>query len=72
MAGVRFPSMERGFCLLHNVEAHPGSCTVGMGEGALFPQGYSSRGLKLIIHVHLVLRSRMVELFLHSPYAFMV
>jgi hypothetical protein len=26
-----------------------------------------SRGVKIITHLHLVLRSRMVELYLHSP-----
>jgi hypothetical protein len=37
--------------------------------GAL-PRGWSGRGVKLTSHVHLVPRSRMVELCLHSPICF--
>jgi len=32
-----------------------------------FPWGWSSRGVKLTTHLHLVPSSRMRELFLHSP-----
>jgi hypothetical protein len=35
-------------------------------QGA-FPRGWSSWGVKLTIHLHLVLRSRMAQLYLHSP-----
>jgi hypothetical protein len=33
----------------------------------LFPWGESDRGLKLTAHLHLVPRSKCVELYLHSP-----
>jgi hypothetical protein len=32
-----------------------------------FPWGKSSRGMKLIIQLYLVPRSRMVELYVHPP-----
>jgi hypothetical protein len=38
----------------------------------MFPQEYSSRSVKLTTHIHLLSRLRMVELYLHSPYTFMV
>jgi hypothetical protein len=57
------------FFLLHIVqtvsEAHPASYP--MGYLGLFPWGQSGRGVKLSTHLHLVPRSRMVELNLHSP-----
>jgi hypothetical protein len=37
------------------------------GYRRLFPWGYSAWGVKLTTHLHLVPRSRMVELYLHSP-----
>jgi len=37
-----------------------------------FPGGWSGQGVKLTSHLHLVPRSEYVELFLHSPYDFMV
>jgi hypothetical protein len=37
----------------------------------LFPRVQSGQGVKLPIHLPLVPRSRMMELYLHSPYAFM-
>jgi hypothetical protein len=37
----------------------------------LFPCGKSGQGLKLTTHLHLVPRSRMVELYFHSSNAFM-
>jgi hypothetical protein len=40
-------------------------------DRGLFPRGYSGRGAKLIIHLHQVPRSRMVELCLPSRYFFM-
>jgi hypothetical protein len=30
-------------------------------------RGYSGRGVKLTTHLHLVSRSKIVELYLHSP-----
>jgi hypothetical protein len=38
----------------------------------LLPRGLSSQGVKLPTHFHLETRQRMVELYLHSPYIFMV
>jgi hypothetical protein len=32
--------------------------------------GYTSRSMKLTIHLHLLPRLRMVELYLHSPIRF--
>jgi hypothetical protein len=32
---------------------------------------YSGQGVKVITHINLVPRSRMVELYFHSPYVFM-
>jgi hypothetical protein len=39
-------------------------------DRVLFPRGYSGRGADLIIHLDLVPRSRIVELYLHSRYFF--
>jgi hypothetical protein len=36
-------------------------------EPRTFPWGHSGRGVKLIAILYLVPRSRMVELYLHSP-----
>jgi hypothetical protein len=36
-----------------------------MGTGT-FPRGQSGRGVKLTPHLHLVPRSRMMELYIHS------
>jgi hypothetical protein len=38
-----------------------------MGTGGSFPRGKGGMDVKLITHLHLVLRARMVELYLHSP-----
>jgi hypothetical protein len=35
-------------------------------------QEYSGRDRKLITHLHLVVRTRMVELYLHSLHVFMM
>jgi hypothetical protein len=35
------------------------------GYRGLFPRDYSGRGVKMTTHLHLVQRSRMVELYLH-------
>jgi hypothetical protein len=45
----------------------PTSASYPMGTGADFPRGKAEMGMKLTIHIHLVPRSRMVELYLHSP-----
>jgi hypothetical protein len=37
------------------------------GYRGLYPRGYSGRGMKLTTDLHLVPRSRMVELYLYSP-----
>jgi hypothetical protein len=37
------------------------------GSRGLFPRGLSVRGVMLTTHLHQVPRSRMVELYLHSP-----
>jgi hypothetical protein len=51
--------------LLHSVQtdsgAHPTSYS--MGTGGSFPGG---KVVKLITHLHLLLRSRILELYLHS------
>jgi hypothetical protein len=58
MAGVQFPAKSGDF--VHSVQtgtgAHPTSCPVG-------PRRYSGPGM----NIHLVPRSRIVELCLHSP-----
>jgi hypothetical protein len=66
--GIRFQLEARDFSfLLHNIltdpEAHPTSYP--NGYRGLFPQGLSRRSMKLTIHLHLVPRSRMGELYLH-------
>jgi hypothetical protein len=40
------------------------------GYQGLFSQGQSCRSLKLIIHLHIVPKLRMLELYLHSPLRF--
>jgi hypothetical protein len=62
-AGVRFPAGAKDFSLLHIVQTGSGARpyptgTVGWKSGQL---------VKLTTHLRLVLRSRMVELYLHSP-----
>jgi hypothetical protein len=42
---------------------------LGLTRGP-FPRGKSGRGLTLTTHLHLLPKSRTVELFLHSPYLF--
>jgi hypothetical protein len=50
----------KSFSLLHSIQAGSGA------HPALVPMGTECRGVKLIIHLHIVLKSRMVELYLHS------
>jgi hypothetical protein len=65
-AQVSIPGTGKRFFLLQSVltgsEAHPVSCP--MGTGALSPE-VKRQGRKAHIHLHLVLRSRMVEQYLH-------
>jgi hypothetical protein len=37
-----------------------------VGTGGLFPRGLSKKCLKMTTHLHLLPRSRIVELYLHS------
>lgn len=64
MAGIQFPVGARDFPPLHRVqtssEAHPVFCV--LGTRALCP------AVKLTTHLHLVLKSKMVPLYLFSPY----
>jgi hypothetical protein len=61
--GIRF--QEGAMIFLHTasrptLEAHSVSYTVGTGSK-------EARGIKLSTHEYLVLRLRMVDLYLHSP-----
>jgi hypothetical protein len=62
-----FPRRERDFSLLRGVQngfwAHTASHTMGT-EGS-FP-GENNQGVKMTIHLNLVLRSRMTKLYFHS------
>jgi hypothetical protein len=49
------------FSLLHSVQIDRGAYR------AAYPAGKSGRGLKLISHLHLVQRSRMVEQYFNFP-----
>jgi hypothetical protein len=68
-ARVQFPGGGRDFCLLHSVQtgsgAHPASCTMGMGS--FFLRGKAAGDVKVTSHLHLVPKSRMVELYPHFP-----
>jgi hypothetical protein len=44
--------------------------TQPMENGGLFPWGWSGMGVKPTTNLILVQRSRMVEIYLHSPYVF--
>jgi hypothetical protein len=50
--------------------AHPASYP--MGTASFFPGGKVTGGVKLTTHLHVVPRPRKVELYLHTPYVFMV
>jgi hypothetical protein len=66
------PTGARDFSVLYTVqtsfEAHPDSYT--MDKGGSFPEGKAARGLKLTVHFHLMQRSKMMELYVHSPIRF--
>jgi hypothetical protein len=68
-AGVRVSEWTRDFSVLHSVQsgsgAHPAFYPVG--SGCSIPSGKIVRGVKLTTLLRLVPRSRMVELYLHSP-----
>jgi hypothetical protein len=49
-------------CILHSVQTDSGAHNVYRG---LFPRAYSGRGMKLTTNLHLVPRSKLVELYLH-------
>jgi hypothetical protein len=61
MARVRFLAGARDFSLLHSVQTGSGGPTIQWVLGG------SSQGMKLTTHLHLVPRSRTVELYFHSP-----
>jgi hypothetical protein len=71
-ARVRFPAGARDFSLFQGVQIGSGiyASPIQWVQGALLP-GQSSRSVKLTTHLHLVARSRMMGLHLHSPYIFM-
>jgi hypothetical protein len=63
MAGVRFSTGARDISLLHGAnadsEAHPVSYSIDTA-------GFLPGDVNLTTHLHLVLRSRQVELYLYS------
>jgi hypothetical protein len=62
--GIRISAGTRDFCFVRNVQRSTQS-RIQWVPGAVSP------GIKLTTHFHLVPRSKMVELYLHSPYDFM-
>jgi hypothetical protein len=66
-AGVRFPAGARDFSLLHSIQTscrvHPASYPMGTEEVS---RGVKRPGREADHKPHLVPRSRMVELYLHS------
>jgi hypothetical protein len=65
---VGFDSLQGQRSLLHSVETGSGakSSSNQMGTSSSFSGGKAARSVKLTTHLNLVLRSRMVELDLHS------
>jgi hypothetical protein len=61
--------LDRGkrFSLLHNVWLWSLASLLSKGYRRLFSRRLKGMGVKLTIHLHLVVRARMVELYLHSP-----
>jgi hypothetical protein len=57
------------FSVLHNVQTGSGVHTASypMDAGGCFPMGWSSKSAMLTTHHYLIPKSRMVELYLHSP-----
>jgi hypothetical protein len=68
MARVRF-SVGGSFYLLHSLQTGSGArpSSYPMDTGGSFPGGWYGRFVTQTAHLHLVPRSRMVELYLHSP-----
>jgi hypothetical protein len=65
--GSIFGRVKRFFCSpKRSVPSEALSAPIQWITGAL-PRGYSGQGVKLITYLHLVSRSRMMELYLHSP-----
>jgi hypothetical protein len=69
MTGVQFLIGVRDFYLMLSVQTgsgvHPGSYP--MGTGVCFPWDTAASVVKLTTHLPLVLRSRMVDQYIHSP-----
>jgi hypothetical protein len=65
-----FPSRGKGyFYTPHRPDQPWGSPTFLFGGyRALFPRGQSGLGEKLTTYLHVVLSSRMVDLYIHSTY----
>jgi hypothetical protein len=68
MARVQFPAGKRNFfSLVHSIQtssvAHPASYPMGL---EFFPWGKSGLVVKLTTYLHLVPKSRIVELHLHN------
>jgi hypothetical protein len=61
MARVSYPTGARNFSPLHSIQPSSGA------QSSLLYYWYCGQGVKLSTHLHLVLRSRMVQLYLHSP-----
>jgi hypothetical protein len=63
------PGRGKIFSLLHSVQTGSGSTqppTSYNGFRGIFSRVLSGRGVKLTTHIYVVLRPRMVELYLHS------
>jgi hypothetical protein len=62
---LEFDSMQEKPNIQIGSEAHPASCPMDT-RGSL-PVVSHGKGVKLTIHLHLVPRLSMAELYLHSP-----
>jgi hypothetical protein len=65
-AVLRFPAVARGFSVLHSFQTGSGAHPVPWVQEAFSP-GKSGLGVKLTTHLHLVSKSKMVELYLNPP-----
>jgi hypothetical protein len=71
MAGARFMARVNNLSSLHCPDWLWGLPTfLASGYEGFFSLEIKLLGLKLTIHFHLLSRSRMVDLHLHSPYVF--